>query len=285
MPCHLLLFTTAVTNTITPGPPAVLTPLNPLSPSSTPKTPHSPPPPESIQPLLPPPPQLPPLLPILPPSSGGYLPPPSPKVSHPPPSPPPPPPSSSGGSPKSSGGGSGKKPPSSESSPPVSFPLVINPAGPSPPNPYYYFYESNAAISSLPLPIYFSIVIIVAFNGVTPSSVWRLHFIRTFIGLVDRAQNDLGARTVIEEASVECSNRINLLLIKDKDEPQESLISDQHDAALDKGEGNLLEPQNFEEEVPEKEDVVEEEPTVDIEVKDPIQKRIKGQKNTRWKST
>ncbi|XP_021724768.1 protein FAR1-RELATED SEQUENCE 5-like [Chenopodium quinoa] len=118
---------------------------------------------------------------------------------------------------------------------------------------------------------------VVVVKGVTPSSVWTLHFIRTFIGLVDWAQNDLGARTVIEEAIDECSNRINLLLIKDKDEPQESLITDQHDAAPDKGEGNLLEPQNFEEEVLEKEDVVEEKPTVDIEVKI-LSKRGKGGK-------
>ncbi|XP_021729785.1 protein FAR1-RELATED SEQUENCE 5-like [Chenopodium quinoa] len=72
-------------------------------------------------------------------------------------------------------------------------------------------------------------------EGVIPSSVWRLHFIRTFIGLVDRAQNDLAARTTIEEAINECSNRINLLRIKDKDEPQEFLITDQHGASSDKG--------------------------------------------------
>uniref|UniRef100_A0A803N2J0 FAR1 domain-containing protein n=1 Tax=Chenopodium quinoa TaxID=63459 RepID=A0A803N2J0_CHEQI len=125
---------------------------------------------------------------------------------------------------------------------------------------------------------------VVAEKGVTPSSVWRLHFIRTFIGLVDRAQNDLAARTTIEEAITECSNRINLLQLKDKDEPCSS-TTNQHEVAPDNGEGNLVEPQNFEEEVLEKEDIVEEEPAFDVEVKDPIQKRKKGQKNTRLKST
>uniref|UniRef100_A0A803N2X1 MULE transposase domain-containing protein n=1 Tax=Chenopodium quinoa TaxID=63459 RepID=A0A803N2X1_CHEQI len=50
----------------------------------------------------------------------------------------------------------------------------------------------------------------VAEMGVTPCSVWRLYHIRTFITLVDRAQNDLSARAVIEEAIEECTARIKL---------------------------------------------------------------------------
>ena len=129
---------------------------------------------------------------------------------------------------------------------------------------------------------------VVAESGVTPSNVWRLHIIRTFIRLADRAQIDLSSRTVIEEAIDECTNKIDLLLRKDESENQESSNTDcQSTVTQDQGDGNLLEPQEVNEEcVPQTEDVNgKQKAVVQVEIKDPIKRRKKGQRNTRPKST
>ncbi|XP_021740854.1 protein FAR1-RELATED SEQUENCE 5-like [Chenopodium quinoa] len=139
----------------------------------------------------------------------------------------------------------------------------------------------------------------VAEMGVTPCSVWRLYHIRTFITLVDRAQNDLSARAVIEEAIEECTARINLLMGEDKDVPPELSKTNEQDVTPEKGDGSLLEPAVIFEQLAEEHGGLEKEHggferehggivkehTVQVDVKDPIKKRKKGQKNTRWKST
>ncbi|XP_021770800.1 uncharacterized protein LOC110734989 [Chenopodium quinoa] len=129
---------------------------------------------------------------------------------------------------------------------------------------------------------------VVAESGVTPSNVWRLHIIRNFIRLPDRAQIDLKSRTVIEEAIDECTNKIDILLRKDESENQESSNTDcQSTVTQDQGDGNLLEPQGVNEEcVPQTEDVNgKQKAVVQVEIKDPIKRRKKGQRNTRPKST
>uniref|UniRef100_A0A803LWS5 FAR1 domain-containing protein n=1 Tax=Chenopodium quinoa TaxID=63459 RepID=A0A803LWS5_CHEQI len=59
---------------------------------------------------------------------------------------------------------------------------------------------------------------------------------------VDRAQNDLSARAVIEEAIEECTARINLLMGEDKDVPPELSKTNEQDVTPEKGDGSLLEP-------------------------------------------
>ncbi|XP_021714628.1 protein FAR1-RELATED SEQUENCE 5-like [Chenopodium quinoa] len=127
----------------------------------------------------------------------------------------------------------------------------------------------------------------------------RLYHIRAFITLVDRAQNDLSARAVIEEAIEECTARINLLMGEDKDVPPELSKTNEQDVTQEKGDGSLLEPAVIFEELAEEHGGLEKEHggferehggivkehTVQVDVKDPIKKRKKGQKNTRWKST
>uniref|UniRef100_A0A803LL49 FAR1 domain-containing protein n=1 Tax=Chenopodium quinoa TaxID=63459 RepID=A0A803LL49_CHEQI len=125
-------------------------------------------------------------------------------------------------------------------------------------------------------------------SGVTPSNVWRLHIIRTFIRLADRAQIDLKSRTVIEEAIDEYTNKIDILLRKDESENQESSNTDcRSTVTQDQGDGNLLEPQGVNEEcVPQTEDVNgKQKAVVQVEIKDPIKRRKNGQRNTRPKST
>uniref|UniRef100_A0A803KXZ1 FAR1 domain-containing protein n=1 Tax=Chenopodium quinoa TaxID=63459 RepID=A0A803KXZ1_CHEQI len=58
----------------------------------------------------------------------------------------------------------------------------------------------------------------------------------------DRAQNDLSARAVIEEAIEECTARINLLMGEDKDVPPELSKTNEQDVTQEKGDGSLLEP-------------------------------------------
>uniref|UniRef100_A0A803NA08 FAR1 domain-containing protein n=1 Tax=Chenopodium quinoa TaxID=63459 RepID=A0A803NA08_CHEQI len=58
----------------------------------------------------------------------------------------------------------------------------------------------------------------------------------------NRAQNDLSARAVIEEAIEECTARINLLMGEDKDVPPELSKTNEQDVTPEKGDGSLLEP-------------------------------------------
>uniref|UniRef100_A0A803LQL6 Protein FAR1-RELATED SEQUENCE n=1 Tax=Chenopodium quinoa TaxID=63459 RepID=A0A803LQL6_CHEQI len=115
----------------------------------------------------------------------------------------------------------------------------------------------------------------------------------------DRAHNDLSARAVIEEAIEECTARIKLLMGEDKDVPLESSKMVEQDITQDKGDGSLLEPPVIFEELAEdhggpvkehgglekEHGGNDKEHAVEVDVKDPIQKRKKGQKNIRWKST
>uniref|UniRef100_A0A803N3I2 FAR1 domain-containing protein n=1 Tax=Chenopodium quinoa TaxID=63459 RepID=A0A803N3I2_CHEQI len=115
----------------------------------------------------------------------------------------------------------------------------------------------------------------------------------------DRAQNDLSAQAVIEEVIEECTARINLLMGEDKDVPPELSKTNEQDVTQEKGDGSLLEPAVIFEELAEEHGGLEKEHggferehggivkehTVQVDVKDPIKKRKKGQKNTRWKST
>ncbi|XP_021731351.1 protein FAR1-RELATED SEQUENCE 9-like [Chenopodium quinoa] len=127
---------------------------------------------------------------------------------------------------------------------------------------------------------------VVAESGITPSNVWRLHSIRTFIRLVDRGQNDITTRTVIEEAIDDCTNRIDLLLRKDEEETTQCSNVNDESATQYNGDGNLLEPQDNLEECVERIDVGDQKQVVDdIDVKDPVKRRKKGQRNTRLKST
>ncbi|XP_021758653.1 protein FAR1-RELATED SEQUENCE 5-like [Chenopodium quinoa] len=129
-------------------------------------------------------------------------------------------------------------------------------------------------------------------DGVTPSSVWRLQYVRTFIRLIDRGQHDLSTCNVIEEAINECASRIEILLRKDGNEEGHGKENDDNTDAQAAAQclesGNLLEPQDVIQA-----NVVQDSPTSaekpienekECMVKDPIRRRKKGQKNIRLKS-
>ncbi|XP_021761824.1 protein FAR1-RELATED SEQUENCE 9-like [Chenopodium quinoa] len=130
-------------------------------------------------------------------------------------------------------------------------------------------------------------------DGVTPSSVWILQYVRTFIRLIDRGQHDLSTRNVIEEAINECASRIEILLRKDGNEEGHGKENDDNTDAQAAAQclesGNLLEPQDviqanvFQDSPTSAEKPIENEK--ECMVKDPIRRRKKGQKNIRLKST
>ncbi|XP_021732179.1 protein FAR1-RELATED SEQUENCE 7-like [Chenopodium quinoa] len=112
----------------------------------------------------------------------------------------------------------------------------------------------------------------VAHEGITPPNVWRLHNIRTFIRIVDRAQYDTRTRNVIEESIDECTNRINLLLKQDDENVVQESVENQEGEVVENQEGgNLLEQVPIEK--PAESEVVNENQQ---EVKDPIKRRKKG---------